>query len=144
MSNEEQHPEGGYPHINLMDRGTGPNSIDYRNNPVKEKLSTCRCNSCMDLYAKIHNKPHPLEYRTPKDQTPVPSSTPTGYNAWVCPSYQARPEPEIEELIRRAPWVRGRMYHSQDGITPDIDEDGAYFLPGSIHHHLKQFTDLSK
>ena len=134
------------PHIDLMNRGTGPSSIDYISSPVSERLSTCPCDNCLDLYKKIHGKDSPMEYRTStSDNLPVPGpSTAVVYNAWVCPKSQAQPSPELEELIRRAPWVPGKYYHSQDGITPDIDESGNFYLPGSIHHHLKQFTDIQK
>ena len=139
----EIHPEGGYPHINLMDRGTGAQSMDYVNNPLKEKLSTCRCNNCLNLYRKIHKRDSPLEYRTLKDN--LPTNTDQGnspYNAWTCPPYQAKPSPEDEELIRRAPWKLGRVYYSTDGRTPDIDKDGSYHSPGSIKHYFDQITEI--
>jgi len=134
------------PHIDLMNRGAGSESLDYEKRPVKELLSTCPCDSCLDLYRKIHGKDSPMEYRVPGiDTLPVPApSTDVVYNAWVCPKSQAQPPAEIAELIRRAPWVPGKIYHSVDGITPDIDESGNFYLPGSIHHHLKQFTDIQK
>jgi hypothetical protein len=131
------------PHIDLLDRGTGPESIDYQNTPVQERLSPCPCDSCLDLYKKIHGVDSPMEYRaqnTP-DNLPIPAPT-VVYNGWKCPDYQMPPSPELEELIKRAPWVPGKVYHSQDGMTPDIDTDGSWHAAGSIAHHFKQFTEL--
>jgi hypothetical protein len=131
------------PHIDLMNRGIGPSSIDYISSPAVEKLSTCPCDNCLDMYKKIHGKDSPLEYRAEKEQLPVPATPQaTTDNGWTCPKSQAQPSPEIETLIKRAPWSPGKVYHSQDGITPDIDGEGNYFLPNSIHHHIKQFTEM--
>ena len=115
------------PHIDLMNRGSGPESMDYINNTVKEKLSTCPCDSCLDLYKKIHGKYSPMEYRT-KNDLPVPDSTANHNNGWVCPKELKRPSPDIEALIRQAPWQPGKVYHSTDGRTPDIDKDGWYYF----------------
>jgi hypothetical protein len=132
------------PHIDLLSRGTGPESIDYQNHPVKERLSTCPCDDCLDLYKKIHGKDSPLEYRTQESADIEPKPTPTAvvYNSWKCPAYQMPPSSELEELIKRAPWAPGKVYHSQDGMTPDIDTDGSWHAAGSIAHHFKQFTEL--
>jgi hypothetical protein len=132
------------PHINLMDRGDGPDSIDYEKRPMKELLSTCPCDDCLNLYRKIHGKDSPMEYRTTETaDLPVPAAPANVvYNAWKCPDYQMQPSPEVEELIKRAPWTLGKVYHSTDGITPDLDEDGSWHAPGSIAHHFKQFTEL--
>ena len=128
------------PHINLMDRGKGPESMDYIINPVHERLSTCPCDSCLNLYKKIHGVPSPMEYRTAKDYLPVPMAQHD--NGWSCPSTQARPSPEIEALIKRAPWRPGQVFHGTSEIPIDIDADGCYYLKGSITHLLNQITEI--
>ena len=131
------------PHINLMDRGSGPESMDYKTNPLRERLSECPCDNCLNLYKKIHGKPSPMEYRDEIKHTDlVKTQGNSPYNAWTCPPYQAKPSPEDEELIRRAPWRLGQVYYSTDGRTPDIDKDGSYHSPGSIKHYFEQITEI--
>jgi hypothetical protein len=132
------------PHINLMDRGDNADSIDYELNPMKELLSTCPCDSCLDLYRKIQGKNSPQEYRTTEsaDINPKPAPVQAVYNTWTCPSTQAYPDEVTLEIIRRAPWKLGQTHHGTPEHPIDIDESGHYFLKGSIEHHFRQFTGM--
>jgi len=136
------------PHIDLMNRGVGPSSIDYTNNPLKELLSTCPCDSCLDLYRKIHGKDSPMEYREPtqeqKSTELATTSDPTAvYNSWQCPPTQAYPDAATLEIIRRAPWKLGQVHHGTPEHPIDIDSEGNFYLKGSMEHHFRQFTDMS-
>ena len=83
-----------------------------------------------------------MEYRTDTDKPLVTLDPNMPDNGWTCPKELKRPSPEIELLIRKSPWQPGKVYHSTDGITPDIDKDGFYYSPGSMNHFFNQITEL--